>query len=547
MIPSSSSPRVPCSHEDEDPEPPRSRASEGRWAWGIATITLLALLLRLYRLNGQSFWVDEVVTWHGAHLPITKLLAVRSYYGMAHSLYYAIMHGVVLVSDSELALRLPSALFGALSVPLLYAIGARWFDRGTGVAASILLTFSPLHLYYSQEARPYAAVLFFILLAMVCLDRAVRTPDRRWQVGFVVSTTAAFLSHPIALAFLPIGFFYVVVATTPAARRRLRGSFAALLVAISAFLVVMISRPPVRTFNPAEPPGLLAIPYSLWTFAAGFSLGPSIRELHGPDRVQIALGHIPVVALGALIFGGLAFLGALRIWRDDRRSTMVVAVWLIVPILFVFWGALATHHPFNVRYMLPALPPFLLLVGRGTRALSPGRWHVVAWVAVLGLTGASILQYHLDPRYQREDYRAAVRWLEARALPDDLLLVSAPYTAVMLDYYDPGPVNVVPFGGRRVSSRRVSLDQNAARSSAIPSPPDWRPDLDRIVASRQRFWVLLSRTFHGGLGEELPRYLNGRFDRVHDRSWAGVRLILYSSLDGHTRPEPSRLPQGPRI
>ena len=88
----------------------RNRLSPGSSAWVVAGITLLALVLRLYGIDAQSFWVDEVVTWKAAGLPISEMLTAGTYYARAHILYYAIMHGIVLVSDSEIAMRLPSAV-----------------------------------------------------------------------------------------------------------------------------------------------------------------------------------------------------------------------------------------------------------------------------------------------------------------------------------------------------------------------------------------------------------------------------------------------------
>jgi len=519
VIPRSSPRTVLPGAEEEWAEPPGKRVLA--WPWVMTGVTLAALALRLYRLSAQSFWVDEVVTWHGAQLPLADLLQLRGYYAMAHSLYYAVMHGVLLVSDSEVAMRLPSAFFGALSVPLLYRVGERWLGEWTGLAAAVLLAVSPLHLHYSQEARPYAAVLFFVLFATVCLEEAVRNPARiRGQVGFVASTTAALLSHPVALAFVPVSAIYAAMARPRGALRRLRVAFAGLSIIIVGFLLVLVALPPARATNPAEAPGPFALAYIAWTFSTGFSLGPSIRELHGPDRIQVALGHAPVVALSLVLFGGLVVAGAVRVWSEHRRVAGTIAGWLLLPVLFVFFGSLATHHPLNVRYVLVALPPFLLLVGSGTRVLPSGPWRAGAWALVLGLSAASILNYHLDPRYHREDYRSAVRALKAQARRGDLVMVSAPYTAVMLDYYDPGPLNVMPFGPGSPGRRR-------SHPSGQPSS-GWRAELDRLVAGRQRFWVLISREFHGRVGEELLPYLDDRFARERDRSWAGTQLILYS-------------------
>ncbi len=73
------------------------------------------------------------------------------------------MHGVLQVfGDSEVALRLPSAVAGICTIPLLGLLTEEITkSRTTAAIAALLLAVNPLHLWYSQEARPYAVLLLF--------------------------------------------------------------------------------------------------------------------------------------------------------------------------------------------------------------------------------------------------------------------------------------------------------------------------------------------------------------------------------------------------
>lgn len=71
------------------------------------------------------------------------------------------------IGDSEFILRFLSALFGTLTIPVIYLIGRDVCGRLGGVVAAALLTFSTVHVYYSQEARAYVTVLFFFSLAIL--------------------------------------------------------------------------------------------------------------------------------------------------------------------------------------------------------------------------------------------------------------------------------------------------------------------------------------------------------------------------------------------
>ena len=511
--------------EDRDPDEslnkgrplPPAPSSAATGAWPLAAVVLLALALRLFGLDAQSLWVDEVVTWKGAQLPLGDLLSLRSYYAMAHSLYFAMMHGVLSVlGDGETVLRLPSVFFGAASVPLLYLIGKDWFGHRVGLAAALLLAASPLHLYYSQEARPYAAVVCFALASMVCLNRVLEGRRRfRWQVGFAVSFAAMLFCHPIALAFVLTIALQIVLAQERLKLAQVRGMLIGAGAATAVLLLVLAALPPIRPV-PVESRGVAALPYTVWAFSVGYSLGPSIRDLHATEPMRVALQHAPLIASVLLLTGGLALLGAIGVGRESRVRLAILLVWLVGPIGFVMVGAAVTGHPYNVRYVIPAFPAFLLLLACGIESVRGNGAKAVAWTAVLAVCAVSLWNYFTSSAYAKDDYRSAVGAIAARARPGELVLVSEAYTRIMLDYYDPGPVHVVAF----------PLPQTGR---------DWeraQADLDRLTEGRTRLWLLLGRPERNRLGVRIPGYLDSRFEREADLSWSGTRLLLYHSPNG---------------
>ena len=79
--------------------------------------------------------------------------------------------------DGELAVRLPSLIAGTLVIPALYELGRELYDRRTGLVAAAFAAVSPLLIWYSQEARMYAFVALFGLLALLTQLRAIRNPS----------------------------------------------------------------------------------------------------------------------------------------------------------------------------------------------------------------------------------------------------------------------------------------------------------------------------------------------------------------------------------
>lgn len=133
---------------------------------------------------------------------------------------------------------------------------------------------------------------------------------------------------------------------------------------------------------------------------------------------------------------------------------------------------------------------------------------------VILVTIAAVRNYYLNPAYQREDYRKIIHRLAAAADPGDVVLVMAPYTRVMFEYYDPGPVRRIVYPPRGV---RFDL-------KGLPA------DIGRITKGRECFWILLSRYERIDPHDHLLRFLDRRFRREREITGSGVKLILYSAL-----------------
>jgi len=142
-------------------------------------IVALAFPLRLYNLASESLWYDELLQLdiaqgtppgQGGLASIFPRLRGHS----AVPLDYLISHGWMLLGqiDSEVRMlrqsdgwmRIPVVVWGTLTLPIAYQMGRRLLSGGYGLLFMALLAFSPLHIRYSQEARPYALVVLGVVL-----------------------------------------------------------------------------------------------------------------------------------------------------------------------------------------------------------------------------------------------------------------------------------------------------------------------------------------------------------------------------------------------
>lgn len=175
----------------------------------LACLTLAGLLVRFYRLDVQNFWLDELWTAAASDpaQPLGEWLAEWILPDVHPPLYYLIIRAWrELFGASELALRLPSTLFGLLAVAVVPLV-QRWtpFVRRPWALAALLATATGAILY-AQEARAYT-LLIFLTTAATCLGVAMA---RRIEAGQPISGPALLLAG-ITVAFEYVHYFGALV------------------------------------------------------------------------------------------------------------------------------------------------------------------------------------------------------------------------------------------------------------------------------------------------------------------------------------------------
>lgn len=147
-------------------------------------IIILAAVLRLWNLNNFPVGLnaDEAAIGYNA---FSLLQTGRDEYGTPWPLtfksfgdfkpglyFYTVIPFVVMFDLNEWAVRLPSAIFGILTVFLIYFLGKEIFkNRLVGLLSSFLLAISPWHLHYSRGGWETNMATFFITLGIYLFIR----------------------------------------------------------------------------------------------------------------------------------------------------------------------------------------------------------------------------------------------------------------------------------------------------------------------------------------------------------------------------------------
>jgi 4-amino-4-deoxy-L-arabinose transferase-like glycosyltransferase len=199
----------------------------------VGALTITALGIRLVIVRG--FWLDEATSGYDARL---------SYSGMIHHLLYdnhppleytilwLVAHSL---GSSQTDLRLPSILFGTLTIPMLYLAGRALYHERAGVLAAAFGTVGALSVWYSQEARMYALFMFLATVTIWALARILATGRGRYWVAWGVAGAAMIWTQ--WFASLAVGTEAIVIFCILVRQRYGRGQLVRLGVATAAIAV----------------------------------------------------------------------------------------------------------------------------------------------------------------------------------------------------------------------------------------------------------------------------------------------------------------------
>lgn len=389
----------------------------------ILFILLLALGFRIWNLN-QSFWLDEAITATIARDLSLKNIFIQYLPLDNHPpLYLLIIHLLFQVlPNTEIVARIPSVLFGLLTIVFVYLLAKDLFNEKVGKVAALLLATSPLAIYYSQEARMYSLTAFLVVLMMFFFSKYLKKPKSPYLLGYFVTAIILVYSD-----YLPL-----------------------LILIVTNILLLYFSNQKIINLKKVWLPWILAhlgiliafLPF-LQIFIKQFTLGYQTRHFSEVfDAVlgkfslkampllaeKFVLGRIPVyfdksillIIVAMFLFWGLAFFGFLK---SEKKFRSIVLLWFTVPLLLTYICSLFIPVFLYFR-LLFVLPAFYLFVSLGINYLKP-RWRILFLTGAVFVNIVSLFVYQTNPYLQREQWREAIAWVTKEVSDNDIILFAS--------------------------------------------------------------------------------------------------------------------------
>jgi mannosyltransferase len=412
-------------------------------AWlALGLILLLALLLRLYRLDATSLWYDEGWSVHLAREPLGRALRQIGSEGHTHppGYYLLLMAWVRIFGSTVSAVRGLSVLIGVLTVWAIYRLGANLFDRRTGLLAALAAAIAPSFVVYSQETRMYAllALLFAWLLDLG--SRLLYAGDswrrRDWVALVLVEILAIYTHYFSFLALAGLGLWALWAEGRPALAFRGRrahegdirpllhwlGSQALVALAFVPWLGIALQRTAMHVAERASAPGPVSFVVQVWSFLLGGHIA-----LYGREPTFALLTVACLVVLVSLVIWLLLSGRSTAHGRSERNALAYLSVQTIVPLVLVY-GIMQLRPGFHPRYVLMVFVPLLVLLARGLIRLFSSGWAwraagvavVLLWLGTTGLAGRALLT---DGYYVRDNARGTAAYLLQRLPAGSAVLI----------------------------------------------------------------------------------------------------------------------------
>ncbi len=485
----------------------------------------------------------------------------------------------------EFAAGFFSLFFGVLLLPLAYVLTRRLAGRRAALIAAVLIAFSPYHLWYSQEVRMYTLGASLGVVATYALWRGM--------AGGPIAALADHRSGPRRRPLAPLRFspWWLVYALAAAAGMYTLYYFVFLLVPLNLWALWRTTNGGWRRANHewrianhewrianhewritnhewritavgarlsawSLANGLAVLLYAPWIPVAWrqatdppvppWRVTPNILSALAESWRALSLGQSapgwlwPVLLLTAGLYAsGLVALrgqwaGGSEQEAGDRGQLSALGYLPIStfgPLALILLASLFIPL-YHVRYLFTYSPAFYAVLAAGLAWLPRRSWLGLGiglgiWLAASAITAHA---FWFDPAWRADDHRAAVRFLQERWRPGDVVLVNAGWTYTALATYWDGPIA----GRQQLTAEPVEPRSDDALVMVTTGHLDGDPGLG---------WGDPRSDFFALPQEAARTQLSALFDRF-DRVWHYRIYDTVNDPDGHIR---SWLDEGGRL
>jgi uncharacterized membrane protein len=356
----------------------------------LLVILITAFILRFYRLDHESLWLDEVQSMKQSDPFISSWRQMFQYLGWDQHppLFYILERCFLTIfktgNNPEFIGRTLPAIIGVLSVWAVYLLGKEILNSSLGLIAAAITCVNYYNLLYSQELRDYILVFLTSALSYVYFIRLIRSRRSRdlWLYTLFAAMTA--YSHYYGIFIVASQFFLAAILVVVDKDRiawlknfAISGVVIALLyLPWAPLLMKMVA---MKSFWNPPVPGDFFVDY--------------FKGYFGDDNHLL----IPVILVLLSFFLIKVVISRRKGWADFRNNPAIICFLLLFSaILFVFvLPYIRSRVNFAMlfpRYTIVILPLLMISIAYGVMVIpfKPVRLIVVVFLVIFSFTNVVI-------------------------------------------------------------------------------------------------------------------------------------------------------------
>jgi len=496
-----------------------------KYSVALLGIVLIGVFLRVYDLGVQSLWFDEAFSVWISKMSLSQIVPTVAGVDVHPPLYYFILHyWIALFGTSEVAVRLPSVLFGVLAIPVIYVLGRRLFTEEVGLLAALILAFSTFNVQYSQEARMYSLMVLLALLSMYFFIRFLHRNTVAISVGYVLCTTLLLYTHLYGIFVVIAQNVYLLTLLFLSRDRAFRLRHwvvlqALLVVFFAPWISVVISQiSGVRNgyfTSWISTPTINALIETLYTYS-GWSLESAITT--NLLRLFFALSVLSLFTFRK-VRGSIDWKAPVKALKSyawevsftkDYNALYFLAVWLLAINVIPFVISLFLSPIYVTRYTIAGSVALFLIVAKGIANINYRYAKLAVVLVIVALSAANLQTYYTT--ITKPQAREAVGFINENAKDGDLVLVTG-YLDPVFNYYSfVAGLNVTKFPswstGQGIASNIKELQSD-------------------INGHNRVWWMAESGIDPQVLNQTIQTFNNASYNTTYNKSYIGYDVYLF--------------------
>ena len=475
----------------------------------LATQIVLMTFFCLLYLGKEGFWFDEVRSVLIARDGSTMWQTIKHHEGNMW-LYYVLLHFWMKVGESEFWIRGLSALFGIMTLPVIFKFGKYLAGSWCGHTAVFLMTFNLFFLRYAREARSYSMLIFFATLSSYLFLLTLKEPRAKSYLRYGAASLAMLYSHLFGIFLLIAQGLYLIIARSS---RRLLMRFALSGAGIALFCLPLLLNQPADKSN------------------LDWVSKPSIAVLYRMFQMLSGQSSYLFLIYLLLIYFALRndhkdqtdFHG-----RDGEKQEIFLLIWLVFPILVTYFISIVARPIFVSRYLTFCIPPIVLLGAVGLTRLKDKTLRAGLLCAITLLTLPALIGFYRGEGWRGEGWKEAAAYVSSHAVQGDPILFFSYSMQQPFEYYlkrldvAPDLLKILPY-----ASASFPMQGDGGR---LPDPD--RDLLRKITGQYNRVWLVLSHHRHESIGrreqsETIITTLKEGYQKIEPKRFPGIQLVLF--------------------